>query len=244
MKFAVCNVPVAHMRLLPDHRQELTSQFLFGERGTVVESRKDGWALIQHQWDGYMGWCRMNQFDLSENEPLPPAMVTSAIMSDLRISGTAMNIPLGSVIDPELQVAGDVTTISLQEQVFSRENVIKFSNQFLNTGYLWGGRSIFGIDCSAFVQSVYRLMNIHLLRDAKMQVSHGEVVGFLQEAECGDLAFFEEEGEIMHVGILLNDHEIIHASGKVRIDAIDSAGIVNSTTGQRTHQMRIIKRLV
>jgi cell wall-associated NlpC family hydrolase len=108
---------------------------------------------------------------------------------------------------------------------------------------LWGGRSVFGIDCSGFAQAVYEFLNIALLRDAKLQALHGEVVNFLQEARCGDLAFFDDEtGEIIHVGILINEKEIIHASGKVRIDKIDNEGIVNTDTGERTHRLRIIKR--
>jgi len=90
---------------------------------------------------------------------------------------------------------------------------------------------------------VYRFFNIPLLRDAYLQATQGESVGFLQEVKCGDLAFFDNaEGRITHVGILLNESEIIHASGKVRIDKIDNAGIINTDTGLRTHQLRIIKR--
>lgn len=104
---------------------------------------------------------------------------------------------------------------------------------------------MFGVDCSGFCQMVYRFCNVHLLRDAYQQATQGEVVGFLQEARCGDLAFFDnEEGRITHVGILLNDNEIIHSSVKVRIDSIDNMGIINRDTRQRTHKLRIIKRMI
>jgi cell wall-associated NlpC family hydrolase len=108
---------------------------------------------------------------------------------------------------------------------------------------LWGGRSVFGIDCSGLTQAVYKFLNIQLLRDANQQATQGELVNFLQEARCGDLAFFDnEEGQIIHVGILLNNQEILHTSGKVRIDKIDNAGIINAETGERTQNLRIIKR--
>ena len=113
----------------------------------------------------------------------------------------------------------------------------------LHTAYVWGGRSAFGIDCSGFTQLVFKSFGIVLFRDAYQQATQGEVVGFLQEAKTGDLAFFDNaEGRITHVGMLINEHEIIHASGKVRIDRIDSQGIVNVDTNERTHQLRIIKR--
>ena len=116
---------------------------------------------------------------------------------------------------------------------------------FLNTAYLWGGRSIFGVDCSGFCQTVFRFIGIPLLRDAYQQASQGEAIGFLQEAKLGDLAFFDnEEGRITHVGMLLDQETIIHASGRVRIDTIDHQGIVNVDTGLCTHKLRIIKRML
>jgi cell wall-associated NlpC family hydrolase len=88
-------------------------------------------------------------------------------------------------------------------------------------------------------------MGISLLRDAWLQAGQGEAIGFLEETRTGDLAFFDnEEGRITHVGILLNSNEIIHASGKVRIDKIDNMGIVQSETSERTHHLRLIKRLL
>ncbi len=117
--------------------------------------------------------------------------------------------------------------------------------KFLNTAYLWGGRSVFGIDCSGFTQSVFKFLGVSLLRDACLQAGQGEAVGFLEETRTGDLAFFDnEEGRITHVGILLNTNEIIHSSGKVRIDKIDNMGIVQSETFERTHHLRVIKRLL
>lgn len=126
---------------------------------------------------------------------------------------------------------------------FTTENVRAAALRYLETPYLWGGRTRCGIDCSGFSQAVYQSMGIALPRDAWQQAEQGEVVGFLQEAVCGDLAFFDnEEGRITHVGVMLNAAEVIHASGKVRIDPIDNQGIINGDTGVRTHRLRVIKR--
>jgi cell wall-associated NlpC family hydrolase len=130
-----------------------------------------------------------------------------------------------------------------EEVKINPKQIKQIAFKFLNTSYLWGGKSVFGIDCSGYAQAVYKLLNVYLPRDAWQQAEAGTAVNFLQEAQCGDLAFFDNEnGKIIHVGILLNDHEIIHSSGKVRIDKIDTQGILNLETKQRTHQLRIIKR--
>ena len=135
------------------------------------------------------------------------------------------------------------TLIDPASLIFEEEMIKEVGFPFVNTGYLWGGKSIFGVDCSGFCQTVYKFFNKPILRDASQQATQGEIVGFLQEARCGDLAFFDNaEGRITHVGMMLNEREILHSSVKVRIDPIDNMGIINKDTGERTHQLRIIKR--
>ena len=76
----------------------------------------------------------------------------------------------------------------------------------------------------------------------------GSTISFIEEAQIGDLAFFDNaEGRIVHVGMVIRaaegHFEIIHASGKVRIDALDHQGIFNRETSSYTHKLRIIKRM-
>jgi gamma-D-glutamyl-L-lysine dipeptidyl-peptidase len=115
----------------------------------------------------------------------------------------------------------------------------------LNSPYLWGGKTPFGIDCSGFTQMAYKLAGIKLRRDAWQQAEQGHTINLLEETEPGDLAFFDnDEGNIVHVGIILRDHKIIHAAGKVRIDSIDHYGINNKELKKYTHKLRLIKRMV
>jgi cell wall-associated NlpC family hydrolase len=110
---------------------------------------------------------------------------------------------------------------------------------------LWGGRTTFGIDCSGFTQMVYRMNGIYLPRDASQQAKKGTTLSFLEECQPGDLAFFDNaEGAIVHVGIVMEDYKIIHASGRVRIDTLDHSGIYNEELGRHTHKLRVLKSLV
>ena len=92
---------------------------------------------------------------------------------------------------------------------------------------------------------VYKLNGFSLLRDASQQSGQGEALSFIEESESGDLAFFDnEEGAIVHVGIIMEDNYIIHAHGKVRIDRLDHTGIFNTEQGKHTHKLRVIKRIL
>ena len=123
--------------------------------------------------------------------------------------------------------------------------MIKNAFYFLNSPYLWGGRTPFGIDCSGFVQIAARLSGISLPRDTQEQAEEGEIINLISEAKPGDLAFFDNiDGRIIHVGIILENGQIIHASGKVRIDTIDHQGIFNEESKKYSHQLRVIKRII
>jgi cell wall-associated NlpC family hydrolase len=126
-----------------------------------------------------------------------------------------------------------------------KNQLIETALLFLNTPYLWGGKTPFGIDCSGFTQMVYRLNGFKLLRDASQQATQGDALSFIEESTAGDLAFFDNnEGDIIHVGIIMENHHIIHAHGKVRIDRIDHTGIYNVDTKTHSHKLRVIKSIV
>lgn len=250
MSYAVCIVPVAPVRTLHDHRAEMSSQVLFGEQVKIITVTEEGWAQITCCNDGYIGCCRLNQFLLIDEMIKPTNEYSADWVQPVYVNEQLLMIPMGAdlsilrsnSVSCKIKYEGKI--ISGSQENFEKENIEKFSFPYLNTAYLWGGRSVFGIDCSGFAQAVFKMMNIGLPRDANQQVNEGEGIGFLQEAKCGDLAFFDDEdGKIVHVGILLNEQQIIHASGNVRIDTIDSEGIINTTTGRRTHKLRTIKRI-
>jgi hypothetical protein len=126
-----------------------------------------------------------------------------------------------------------------------RNVLIENALKYFNSPYLWGGRSPFGVDCSGLSQILYKMIGIQIPRDAGQQALMGENITFVEEAQPGDLAFFDnEDGKIVHVGIIWEKNKIIHASGKVRIDNIDHFGIFNIDTGRYSHQMRLMRRII
>lgn len=252
---AICSVPVSPLRAEPSHRTEMVSQLVFGECCEILEQGKD-WSRVRVKYDGYEGWCQsVHVVEVDETEyetdgnALAPDWVTP-----LEYNGHPMMVPMGACLTAmkngrahwrKNQVHYKGKAWAPAEAATDARSIRQLTYKFLNTPYLWGGKTVFGIDCSGFSQTVFKFLNIPLLRDAYQQAAQGEPVGFLEETRTGDLVFFDnEEGRITHVGILLNTHEIIHASGKVRIDKIDNMGIVQSETGQRTHHLRLIKRLL
>ncbi len=125
------------------------------------------------------------------------------------------------------------------------QKIFETAQQFMNTPYLWGGRSVFGFDCSGFIQTVYKIHGQFLPRDTGPQVFEGGFIPLLKDAVPGDLAFFSNDtGEVNHVGMVLADKQIIHCSGWVRIDLLDEKGIFNRESGDYTHSLKEVRRIV
>lgn len=252
MDYAIVKVPAAPVRRKAKHQAEMTNQLLFGDAVKVLKQKGSLWVKVRSLSDGYEGWVTRTL--LQEADAVGRELqhfVTSELINPVQIQGQTMNIPIGATLPAFTDSHGKLSELSYSfsgkyidanEQVLTAGLVKTFTFQWLNAPYMWGGKTIMGVDCSGFVQINYKMMGINLPRDAWQQAQKGETVSKLKMAVCGDLAFFDDKDEIVHVGILLGEDQIIHASGKVRIDQIDKKGIVNSETGKRTHSLRLIKR--
>ena len=255
MEFATVIVPAAAVRRKAKHQSEMTNQLLFGEKVEIIKEKGSLWLKVRSLHDGYEGWMTntlLHEINEEEAHHYCP-YVTTCHLDTIHINQMKMHVPLGSSLPRFNEGTGSIngTTFDFDGSFYRRnenapgEELIKqLSFQWLNAPYLWGGRTVLGVDCSGFVQVNFKMMGIDLPRDAWQQAQEGRVIKKLKEAVCGDLAFFDDKDEIVHVGILLGDNRIIHASGKVRIDMIDNKGIINSDTGKRTHSLRVIKRCI
>lgn len=257
MSYGICNLSIVPMRLEPSDPSEMVNQIVFGEHFQVLEKDKK-WSKVKLAFDGYEGFIDNKQYlEISEDIYRELNQAPKQYASDLIdfISDSKNNlttIPLGAslpLVDTKGNFALNGTSYEYQGTIANKKQdkaaIIETAFMFLNTPYLWGGKTPFGIDCSGFTQTVYKVCGYDLLRDAKEQATQGEVLSFIEESEPGDLAFFDnDEGVITHVGIIMNDYNIIHAHGKVRIDKLDHSGIYNVDSHQHTHKLRVIKRLI
>jgi hypothetical protein len=249
---------ICHLSLIPVRKEaadqsEMVSQLLFGEHYKVIKDQGN-WLQIEIAPDRYSGWIDRKQFhqlhqksfDKLEKGPMEIAGELAAPVM-FKQKNTIIPVLLGSSLPhiPELQCnySGELAAKPKKKEV--RLQLIENAFVYLNTPYLWGGRSPFGIDCSGFTQMVYKMCRIALPRDAYQQAEVGDALSFIEEAKEGDLAFFDnKEGKIVHVGIMLKNNQIIHASGKVRIDKIDHQGIFNQESRDYSHHLRILKKII
>ena len=253
-----CHLSLIPVRSEPSERSEMVTQMLFGESYEILEDQEK-WLLVRSLSDNYEGWIDQKMSYVTEpgtttTETQLPVYLASDLVNPAVCleNNLPVNIVRGSILpayeDGFFYLGGSKYSFegnAGRKPAFP--DLTRFERialSYINTPYLWGGRSPFGIDCSGFVQMVFRFCGIDLPRDAHQQAMLGETIDFVYEAKPGDLAFFDNAtGNITHVGIILGEGQIIHASGSVRIDTLDHNGIFNRLTGRYTHNLRIIKRL-
>ncbi len=251
MSIGISKHPIIPGRIEPSEKAEMVTQVLFGETYTVLEIQKK-WILIEISADKYQCWIDKKMHaefegDVPQNF-LDIKRCGDALGMVTDGNGRRFHIPCGATLPNYAE--GSFTLNNKRFEYEGRiarhdpDSIIRHARRLLHAPYLWGGKTAMGIDCSGLTQIVVACAGISIPRDAHQQAEMGVAVDFIALAETGDLAFFDnEEGRITHVGIVIENGRIIHASGSVRIDNLDHQGIYNEETKAYTHKLRLIKRL-
>ena len=252
MEYGICNLGNIPVRSQPKDQAEIVSFLLFGEHFKIT-SVKEKWVEICTYYDNYKGWICSKQYkeityedydNLSVNDfPINSSKNAELIKQSNK---ETISIPIGSILpyyhkgQLKIRTSKYLTKATIASKDI--KNLEDYALSLLNTPYLWGGRSNYGIDCSGSTQLIYRLCGIQLPRDAYQQAKDGIHIDF-KDAIKGDLAFFQnKEGKINHVGVVLDNNKIIHSSGKVRIDTLKREGIFNIDSNEITHELIQLKR--
>lgn len=254
----IITLSIVPMRKEPSDASEMVSQGLFGESFTILE-RDEKWLKIRLHHDGYEGWISNKQWmavepELLENCSLSLSLVAKAVINrqvNLIVAGSRLwnfKNEKGGWKGFRFKTKAKTTDIVSKSKP---KKIIKLAESMLGAPYLWGGRSIFGIDCSGFTQLVFSLNGCQLPRDAYQQATFGEDIQ-LEDAQTGDLAFFKNaEGRVTHTGIIIKEKKsvakIIHASGCVRTDYLDEQGIFPESSGEEkeySHTLHSIRRVI
>lgn len=237
----VCSLSCAPLRSAPDHRAEMSSQFLFGETARVLDASQAFWK-VRADFDGYEGWIDARQFaECGAARVSQPMVIADDFSAELRLGNERHRLPMGSLVREHCQpnFRGKLRRVAPPKNV---EELLDYARRYLATPYLWGGRTPWGIDCSGLAQMVFRAFGVVLPRDSSDQIKHGQPVSDFAHTRPGDLAFFEGSGD--HVGLVLGGNEILHASGRVRIDDLSHIGITHRQSQKSTHRLIGLRRLL
>ncbi|MEE1001099.1 MAG: C40 family peptidase [Bacteroidales bacterium] len=258
MRYGMCLLPVVPMRTRPAETEEQCSQLIFGDVFSIIDSN-DSRVLIETFCDSYRGWVDKKQYVeiskddfyfLTKSKPL----YTSEWVNEIKITNIEDNItyiarvPFGCCLFSNKYRVGNYLIEApkvklIKSETFSEEKLLKYIEMYNYAPYLWGGKSNFATDCSGFTQSLFKLFGCALRRDASLQAEQGVIVEKIEHAKAGDLAFFSnKEGKIVHVGVVLPNGYIAHASGFVRVDRLDSKGILRENDNIYTHFLCKISR--
>ena len=238
----VCLRPYIPLREEASDRAQMLTQLLFGERYRILESNEH-WHLIETLFDSYRGYiyCRHPDQYLSSEEVMWISLTAKTSIKE-RSSGAKMLLGPGCFLSESLSTRYQVKSEDWKLITTPTDyRLYQLAMSFHGSPYLWGGRSIHGIDCSGLTQACLKIKGIKVPRDSGPQEKEGIKVEFGGH-QPDDLAFFQKNGKIYHTGILMPDNKIIHASEWVKIDQFTAEGIV-SDRGELTHPLHSIKRI-
>jgi hypothetical protein len=257
MNYGICTLGVIPVFRTPEITGNIINQLLFGETFEVIE-QQGILAQVRSAHDQYEGWIDSRQSEtIGVEEFTYLADHNHAVIQDLAAvvirGGIEFPVVKGGTLPQDehgrFSINADEyifrgTSLQPPQGPLESSHLMTIARSYLNCPYFWGGRSPFGIDCSGFVQTVFKCLGIKLKRDACQQVHQGKEITHLSDAKTGDLAFFTSIAKgVPHVGIVWPQGQIIHAAARVRIDQLDATGIYSNAEEKYTHRFTWIRRM-
>lgn len=215
-------VPVADLKPQPDAAAGTDTQLILGEEFLVFE-RCNGWVFIRSLLDDYVGY-------LPEGTVVDGTAAATHVVTAPRTfayPGAELRRPPARVLSmgSRLNVTGEAETRGTrylllgngeaviashcgEPQAAALEDPVGVALRFLETPYLWGGRTGFGIDCSGLVQLAHQMTGRRVPRDSDMQRDGFGVPVEMAALRRGDLVFWKG-----HVGMMVDAETLLHASG-------------------------------
>ena len=260
------------MRAEASEGAEQNTQILFGETFDVLEE-KPRWNRVKLHLDGQEGWVdakMVTKMSPAEYKSYHEAYIGSSAIVAMPMAyavseNNGQTIPLTAgtrlakyqvtkdeaqkIFFGRFEVLGvgfriDPGMVIAKSPDLNEQNLLQTVRFFLNIPYLWGGKNAMGMDCSGFTQVIMSLFGKALKRNAGEQATQGRKISDLSKVQAGDLVFFDhEDGKISHVGVAIDSERVIHCSGRVKVEKLDSNGIFNAETGVYSHHLMAIRRV-
>ena len=230
-----CQVPSVAVRSEFSHGSEQISQVLLGETVQCLDFHEN-WVRIRCAWDQYTGWVPSKALrEIPDIEEKGLSVLSDYAFVTDHSTNSNLLLSMCSILAPALfpngysVIRGDIGQIPINSSEVSDTLIWTIGKDWIGTPYHWGGRSRFGVDCSGFVQMVMARIGVPIPRDSRDQLAQAPQkvpIQYQESLKSGQLAFFgPKPTQINHVGLVLSNDRILHASGQVRLDHLSTQGI-------------------
>jgi hypothetical protein len=237
---------VTALRAEPSDEAGQETQLLFGERFTVYDVF-EGWAWGQAARDGYVGYVQAETLDAPFTPDARVTVLSTPVLARPDVKSPLHGVlPLGAVV-PQLWREGDYVQVDQDAFVYAphltaldhtENDFVAVAERFVGAPYVWGGKTVSGLDCSGLIQVALQAAGRDCPRDTDMQQAFFTQDAPRQALQRGDLVFWTG-----HVGVMLDASRLLHANAFHMLVAIEPLEQAVTRIGQTAGPVTAIKRL-